>query len=82
MLGMLTGVFSSAWRQIGLIGAVAFGILMVLLRARNAGRQAERQAQAERNVRARKTRKEIEREVRTSGGPTAVERLRSRWSRD
>ena len=83
MLGVLTGALSGAWRQIALIGVVVFGILLVLLRARNAGVQAERLAQAERNDRARKTRRKIEGEIRDSGGSsTAVDRLRERWSRD
>ena len=82
MLGMLGGLFSGAWRQIALIGAIVFSVLIVLLRVRNAGKQAERLAQAERNARARKSRKEVEHEVRSIGGPAAVDRLRERWSRD
>lgn len=82
MLAAITGLFSGAWQKIALIGAAIATVLLVLLRVRNSGKQAEKLAQMERNVRARNSRKEIEHEVRSIGGTAAVERLRERWSRD
>ena len=73
---------SGSWQRLLLIGGVVFSVSLVLLRARNAGKEAERIAQMERNARARATRRKKEREIYTSDGPTAVERLRQRWARD
>ena len=73
---------TGSWQKLLLIGGVVLSVALVLLRARNAGKESERIAQMERNARARSTRRKKEREIYTSDGPTAVERLRERWSRD
>lgn len=82
---MLTAIgtfLSGAWREVGLIAGIVLAILLTLARVRQSGRQAEQVEQLERNARADRTRRKIEREIRDSGGSTAVERLRERWSRN
>ena len=73
---------AGSWQKLLVIGGVVLSVSLVLFRARNAGKESERIAQMERNARARETRRKIEREIYTSDGPSAVERLRERWSRD
>ncbi|WP_421707092.1 hypothetical protein [Algihabitans sp.] len=82
MLTTINTLLSGTWREIGLVAGIVFAILLTLARTRKSGRQAEKVEQLERNARAVRTRRKVEREIRDSGGSTAAERLRERWSRD
>lgn len=86
MSAFISWLLGGLWPKFALAAAAVVIILGVVLRLFNAGKAAEKLAQAERNANARKTRVEVEREIRETAadpdGASAADRLRDRWSRD
>lgn len=81
--GPVAAVLATPWvRKIGKWLAVAGVVLLVLLRVRNAGRQAERIESLEKTVTNAARRKEVDREVHRLPGGTAADELHDKWSRD
>lgn len=67
-----------------LLGGAALiaGALLALSRARQQGRDVERAEAREQTITAAKVRRDVEDDIRRSGGDSAVDRLRNDWSRD
>ena len=62
-------------------GAIAAAVAAVLLGARNAGKNAERIAGMQRQLKASRSRDETDRRTARLGDDAVHKRLRDRWSR-
>lgn len=68
------------WLEILKYGSIVVGVLLVLLRARQSGAQAEQNKQAMDTLKGVRTRDKIENDVITSGSGKLA-KLRKKWER-
>lgn len=68
------------WQRIALYGSIVLGVLLVLLKVRDSGREAERVENQRRVIDAIQKTKEIERSIRAAP-PAERKRLRDKWTK-
>jgi hypothetical protein len=82
MIAMLSGVGSRIWAIGAAILAGIWGVLLILSRAKKAGRDEERAKGLVQREHNREKRDEVDRETIRQPDGAASDRLRSDWSRD
>jgi len=76
---LLKATLLQVWKELLVVGTIAGGVLLVLFKARDAGRQAERNESLQKTMKVVRERNEIRRDI-VVVDDAEHQRLREKWT--